>query len=82
MVGWLRQSDGRAQELAERPGKMMNLIAERLRRRWRLPWPRSSAVSGPRREGGQARTAVRMEPRQNTGLEEGADVLEEIWRAT
>jgi hypothetical protein len=60
---------------------MMNLIAESLRRRWRLPWPRSSAVSGPRREGGQAHTAARMHTRQNFGLEKGADVLEEIWRA-
>ena len=38
-------------------------------------------MSGPRREGGQARTAARMEPHQNAGLEKGADVLEEIWRA-
>ena len=62
---------------------MMNLIAERLRRRWRLPWPRSSAVSGPRREGGDEAGYCRenAQPRQNAGLEKGADVLEEIWRA-
>jgi len=60
---------------------MMNLIAERLTRRWRLPWPRSSVVSGPRPEGGQAHTATRIQPRQNAGLEKAADVLEEIWRA-
>jgi hypothetical protein len=29
----------------------------------------------------QAHTAARMQPRQNAGLEKGADVLEEIWRA-
>jgi DnaK suppressor protein len=60
---------------------MMNLIAESIRRRWRLPWLSSSAVSGPRHEGEQADTAARMQPRQNAGLEKGADALEEIWRA-
>jgi hypothetical protein len=38
-------------------------------------------VSGPRREGAEAHTAARRQPRQNVGLEKGADVLEEIWRA-
>ena len=60
---------------------MMNLIAERLRRRWRFPWPKSSVVSGPRPERGEAHTVTRTQPRQKAGLEQGADVLEEIWRA-
>jgi RNA polymerase-binding transcription factor DksA len=60
---------------------MMNLIAERLSRRWRLPWLRSSAANRPGREREQAHTAARMQPRQKAGLEQGADVLEEIWRA-
>jgi RNA polymerase-binding transcription factor DksA len=38
-------------------------------------------VSGLRREGGQAHTAAGMRVRQNAGLQRGADVLEEIWRA-
>jgi hypothetical protein len=60
---------------------MMNLIAENLRLRWRLSWPGSLAVSGPRRKVGQADPAKRIQPRQNTGVEKSADVLEEIWRA-
>ena len=38
-------------------------------------------MSGPKHEREQAHTAARMQPRQNSGLENGADVLEEIWRA-
>ena len=60
---------------------MMNLIAENLRPRWRLSWPGSSAVGGPRRKVGQADPAKRIQSRQNTGVEKSADVLEEIWRA-
>ena len=60
---------------------MMDLIAEHLRLRWRLSWPGSLAVSGPRRKVGQADPAKRIRPRQNTGVEKSADVLEEIWRA-
>jgi RNA polymerase-binding transcription factor DksA len=59
---------------------MMNLSAEHLRQRWRISWPRSFAVSGPRRKAGQADPATRKQPRQNTGVEKSADVLEEIWR--
>ena len=59
---------------------MMNLSAENLRLRWRLSWPASLAVSGPRRKAGQADPATRIQPRQSTGVEKSADVLEEIWR--
>jgi RNA polymerase-binding transcription factor DksA len=59
---------------------MMELIADRLRRRWRLPWPRSSAVSGPRRNREEFQIAAASQPLQNVGIEKGADVLEEIWR--
>jgi len=37
-------------------------------------------VSGLRRKAGPADTAPRIQPRQNAGVEKGADVLEEIWR--
>jgi RNA polymerase-binding transcription factor DksA len=60
---------------------MMNLITENLRLRWRLSWPRSLAMSGPRRKAGQADPATRIQTRQNTGGEKSADVLEEIWRS-
>ena len=60
---------------------MMNLIAENLRLRWRLSWSRSLAVSEPRNKVGQADPAKRIQPRQNTGVEKSADVLEEIWRS-
>ena len=38
-------------------------------------------MSGPRRKAGQADPATRIQPRQNTGGEKSADVLEEIWRS-
>jgi len=37
-------------------------------------------VSGPERKAEQADPATRIRPRQNTGGEKSADVLEEIWR--
>ena len=36
-------------------------------------------MNGPRRKVGQADPAKRIQPRQNTGVEKSADVLEEIW---
>ncbi len=60
---------------------MMSLIAEHLRLRWRLSWPGSLAVSGPRRKVGQADPAKRIQSRPDTGVEKSADVLEEIWHA-
>ena len=60
---------------------MMNLVAENLRLRWRFPWPRSSAASGPRRKAGQDVVAAKVHLRQKAGAEKSADVLEEIWRA-
>ena len=53
--------------VAGRPAETMNAIAEPLRPRHRLTWPGSSTVSGRGRQ-------------ENTGVEKGADVLEEIWR--
>jgi RNA polymerase-binding transcription factor DksA len=60
---------------------MMNLIAENLRLRWRLPWLGSLAVSGPKCKVGQADPSRGIQPRQNTGVGKSADVLEGIWRA-
>ena len=60
---------------------MMNLIAEKLRLRWRLSWPGSLAVRGARRKVRQTELAKRIPSRQSTGVEKSADVLEEIWRA-
>jgi RNA polymerase-binding transcription factor DksA len=59
---------------------MMNPIAESLRLRWRLPWARSSTARGQTRKVGQADASPKTRPRQKTGVEKGADVLEEIWR--
>ena len=59
---------------------MITLIADNLRLRWRLSWPGSLVVSGPKHKMGQADPATRIHPSQNAGVENSADVLEEIWR--
>ena len=38
-------------------------------------------MSGPRREGPEAHTPAGMDLRRNCGIENVADVLEELWRA-
>jgi RNA polymerase-binding transcription factor DksA len=48
---------------------MMHVIAENLRRRWRLPWQRRAV-----------RAAPKMQPWRHATAENSADVLEEIWR--
>lgn len=59
---------------------MINPIAERLRRRWRLPWASRPTAKGQMRKEGQASVAPKMKLLQTTGFCKGADVLEEIWR--
>jgi RNA polymerase-binding transcription factor DksA len=50
---------------------MMNLTADNLRRRWRLPWPRRSGVGRTRRN---------LPPADTAHIEKSIYVLEEIWR--
>jgi RNA polymerase-binding transcription factor DksA len=58
---------------------MMNLTAESLRLRWRLPWARTSTAGRETRKVGQADAVPKTELCQKAGTEKGADVLEEIW---